>query len=159
MSLFRCYATEVSPAHFHISVGGGRSTLICSRFSLTGMAEVSSLRLPDVSQKVSRLTGASRLYRKRSRLGIYHRSSARGFSRVLVRAQIVGFVLMAQQQTFSHAQPHRLFRSWSRQKGCSMILSRFRKLNERSNQSPEPTAVAAAVAIHVASRRWLSFGR
>jgi hypothetical protein len=27
------------------------------------------------------------------------------------------------------------------------------------NQSPEPTAVAAAVAIHVASRRWLSFGR
>ena len=27
------------------------------------------------------------------------------------------------------------------------------------NQSPEPTAVAAAVAIHAASRRWLSFGR
>jgi hypothetical protein len=27
------------------------------------------------------------------------------------------------------------------------------------NQSPEPTAVAAAVAIHVASRRWLSFFR
>ena len=27
------------------------------------------------------------------------------------------------------------------------------------NQSPEPTAVAAAVAIHVASRRWFSFGR
>ena len=27
------------------------------------------------------------------------------------------------------------------------------------NQSPEPTAVAAAVAIHAASRRWLSFFR
>ena len=30
------------------------------------------------------------------------------------------------------------------------------------NQSPEPTAVGAvssAVAVHVASRRWLSFGR
>jgi len=27
------------------------------------------------------------------------------------------------------------------------------------NKSPEPTAVAAAVAIHAASRRWLSFGR
>ena len=27
------------------------------------------------------------------------------------------------------------------------------------NQSPEPTAVAAAVAIHAASRRWLSFLR
>jgi hypothetical protein len=27
------------------------------------------------------------------------------------------------------------------------------------NQSPEPTAVAAAVASHVASRRWLSFFR
>jgi hypothetical protein len=27
------------------------------------------------------------------------------------------------------------------------------------NQSPEPTAVGAAVAIHAASRRWLSFGR
>jgi hypothetical protein len=27
------------------------------------------------------------------------------------------------------------------------------------NQSPEPTAVAAAVAIHAARRRWLSFLR
>ena len=27
------------------------------------------------------------------------------------------------------------------------------------NKSPEPTAVAAAVAIHAASRRWLSFFR
>ena len=27
------------------------------------------------------------------------------------------------------------------------------------NQSPEPTADAAAVAIHAASRRWLSFLR
>ena len=27
------------------------------------------------------------------------------------------------------------------------------------NKSPEPTAVAAAVASHVASRRWLSFFR
>ena len=27
------------------------------------------------------------------------------------------------------------------------------------NQSPEPTAVAAAVAIHITSRRWLSFLR
>jgi len=27
------------------------------------------------------------------------------------------------------------------------------------NQSPEPAAVATAVAIHAASRRWLSFGR
>jgi hypothetical protein len=27
------------------------------------------------------------------------------------------------------------------------------------NQSPEPTAVAAAVAIHAPNRRWLSFGR
>jgi hypothetical protein len=27
------------------------------------------------------------------------------------------------------------------------------------NQSPEPTAVAAAVAIHAVSRRWLSFLR
>ena len=27
------------------------------------------------------------------------------------------------------------------------------------NQSPEPTAVAAAVAIHATSRRWLSFFR
>jgi len=27
------------------------------------------------------------------------------------------------------------------------------------NQSPEPTAVAASVAIHAASRRWLSFLR
>jgi hypothetical protein len=31
--------------------------------------------------------------------------------------------------------------------------------DKRANQSPEPTAVAAAVAIHVASRRWLSFLR
>jgi hypothetical protein len=31
--------------------------------------------------------------------------------------------------------------------------------NQPPNQSPEPTAVAAAVAIHVASRRWLSFFR
>jgi hypothetical protein len=29
----------------------------------------------------------------------------------------------------------------------------------RPNQSPEPTAVGAAVASHVASRRWLSFFR
>ena len=27
------------------------------------------------------------------------------------------------------------------------------------NKSPEPTAVAVAVAIHAASRRWLSFFR
>jgi hypothetical protein len=27
------------------------------------------------------------------------------------------------------------------------------------NQSPEPTAVTAAVAIHATSRRWLSFFR
>lgn len=32
-------------------------------------------------------------------------------------------------------------------------------MNYRPNKSPEPTAVAAAVAIHIASRRWLSFGR
>src|SRR5271154_5709299 len=30
---------------------------------------------------------------------------------------------------------------------------------EMPNKSPEPTAVGAAVAIHAASRRWLSFGR
>jgi hypothetical protein len=36
------------------------------------------------------------------------------------------------------------------------ILSTFMML---PNQSPEPTAVAAAVAIHAASRRWLSFFR
>jgi xanthine/uracil/vitamin C permease (AzgA family) len=28
-----------------------------------------------------------------------------------------------------------------------------------NQKSPEPTAVTAAVAIHAASRRWLSFGR
>jgi hypothetical protein len=27
------------------------------------------------------------------------------------------------------------------------------------NQSPEPTAVTAEVAIHATNRRWLSFGR
>ena len=31
--------------------------------------------------------------------------------------------------------------------------------DESPNKSPEPTAVTAAVAIHVASRRWLSFFR
>jgi hypothetical protein len=33
------------------------------------------------------------------------------------------------------------------------------RLTPQPNQSPEPTAVAAAVAIHAASRRWLSFFR
>jgi hypothetical protein len=33
------------------------------------------------------------------------------------------------------------------------------RAKEPPNQSPEPTAVAAAVAIHAASRRWLSFFR
>ena len=33
------------------------------------------------------------------------------------------------------------------------------EIAEMPNQSPEPTAVAAAVAIHAASRRWLSFFR
>jgi hypothetical protein len=32
-------------------------------------------------------------------------------------------------------------------------------LTPAPNNSPEPTAVGAAVAIHAASRRWLSFGR
>jgi hypothetical protein len=35
----------------------------------------------------------------------------------------------------------------------------YQRLKAQPNQSPEPTAVAAAVAIHVASRRWLSFFR
>jgi hypothetical protein len=35
----------------------------------------------------------------------------------------------------------------------------FFKRDQPPNQSPEPTAVAAAVAIPAASRRWLSFGR
>jgi hypothetical protein len=39
------------------------------------------------------------------------------------------------------------------------VAHKFEMLMTPSNQSPEPTAVAAAVAIHVASRRWLSFGR
>jgi len=33
------------------------------------------------------------------------------------------------------------------------------KIDQWPNQSPEPTAVAAAVAIPAASRRWLSFFR
>jgi hypothetical protein len=32
-------------------------------------------------------------------------------------------------------------------------------MSQISNQLPEPTAMAAAVAINAASRRWLSFGR
>jgi hypothetical protein len=32
-------------------------------------------------------------------------------------------------------------------------------IDQWPNQSPEPTAVAAAVAIHAANRRWLSFFR
>jgi hypothetical protein len=32
-------------------------------------------------------------------------------------------------------------------------------IDQSPNQSPEPTAVTAAVAIHAASRRWLSFNR
>ena len=38
--------------------------------------------------------------------------------------------------------------------GCFLVFRRV-----PPNQSPEPTAVAAAVAIHAASRRWLSFLR
>ena len=38
------------------------------------------------------------------------------------------------------------------------FIVRFLLVVDRApNQSPEPTAVAAAVAIHAASRRWLSF--
>ena len=33
------------------------------------------------------------------------------------------------------------------------------KIDQWPNKSPEPTAVAAAVAIPAASRRWLSFFR
>jgi hypothetical protein len=32
-------------------------------------------------------------------------------------------------------------------------------MNLTPNQSPEPTAVTAAVAIQAACRRWLGFGR
>jgi len=43
---------------------------------------------------------------------------------------------------------------------CAVILIGF--MNPMPNQSPEPTAVGAcssAVAVHAASRRWLSFFR
>ena len=40
-----------------------------------------------------------------------------------------------------------------------MIRSSTDDVDVWPNQSPEPTAVAAAVAIHAASRRWLSFFR
>jgi hypothetical protein len=40
-----------------------------------------------------------------------------------------------------------------------MAFSRSRTTNEMPNQSPETTAVGAAVAIPAASRRWLSFCR
>jgi hypothetical protein len=49
--------------------------------------------------------------------------------------------------------------------GADIVLSRhiFMSVHEmQSNKSPEPTAVGAvssAIAVHVASRRWLSFLR
>jgi hypothetical protein len=42
---------------------------------------------------------------------------------------------------------------------CSNHFSDYQTMNEAANQSPEPTAVAAAVAVHVAGRRRPSFGR
>ena len=45
---------------------------------------------------------------------------------------------------------------------CSYLHSKLDKrllMSHPPNQSPEPTAVAAAVAILAASRRWLSFFR
>jgi hypothetical protein len=41
----------------------------------------------------------------------------------------------------------------------SLRLRQVRRVAAGFNKSPEPTAVAAAVAIHAASRRWLSFLR
>jgi hypothetical protein len=45
----------------------------------------------------------------------------------------------------------------------SIAIAGFRQkrigVDCRPNKSPEPTAVAAAVAIHATSRRWLSFFR
>jgi hypothetical protein len=43
--------------------------------------------------------------------------------------------------------------------GSLLYCSGLVFMNYRPNQSPEPTAVAAAVAIHAVSRRWFSFGR
>ena len=45
---------------------------------------------------------------------------------------------------------------------CVAHQSEFVTMNQWPNQSPEPTAVGAgrsAVAVHAASRRWLSFFR
>ena len=42
------------------------------------------------------------------------------------------------------------------------IFSSFTEMSQQPNKSPEPTAVGAfrsAVAVHAASRRWLSFFR
>ena len=39
------------------------------------------------------------------------------------------------------------------------VMAYKMEFDRRPNQSPEPTAVAAAVAFHAASRRWLSFFR
>ena len=41
----------------------------------------------------------------------------------------------------------------------SLIFVDYQMKAMTPNQSPEPAAVAAAVAIHVAGRRWLSFCR
>jgi hypothetical protein len=47
-------------------------------------------------------------------------------------------------------------------RAASSELSHYKLESTRPNKSPEPTAVGAvssAVAVHVASRRWLSFFR
>jgi hypothetical protein len=48
-----------------------------------------------------------------------------------------------------------ILRALSRQHGFQVTDD----MTTMPNQSPEPTAVTAAVAIHAASRRWLSFFR
>ncbi len=43
--------------------------------------------------------------------------------------------------------------------GLAVLFVSFYRRPVPPNKSPEPTAVAAAIAIHAASRRWLSFFR
>jgi hypothetical protein len=73
------------------------------------------------------------------------------------------------QAVIFEAVEHRLFASWLCSAVSAILLpdaeffpSMSLSFTHRPNQSPEPTAVGAyrsAVAVHAASRRWLSFFR
>ena len=106
-----------------------------------------------LSRFTSRVGGGSAFFVRRTKRFWKHEQATNDYT--CFDSSIISVSLDWLIMDFERIESH--FRQWVDNLDCNMRLTSLTRVPP--NKSPEPTAVAAAVAIHAASRRWLSFLR